>query len=167
VTALTREAALRFVGWARVWSPTAPKEMRVEAWDALGLPESFEEVEPTYWATFHVGSPAPPVPLFFHAALGMEGGHAREEWMRVLSFLGLQWKEGTLPPDHLAPSCEALATAIEREDEVMVSELCERFFLPWCERASERLADETDSMRALAECFQSDLRRLGVSSSRN
>jgi hypothetical protein len=150
------------VGWARVWSPLAPRELRVEAWEALGLPGAFADAEPEYWATFHVGSPLPPVPLLLHAALGLEGGHAREEWMRVLGFLGLRWQGATLPPDHLAPGCEALAAAIDREDAVLVAELCGRYLLPWCERARERLADDASGMGALAARFESDLRALGA-----
>jgi hypothetical protein len=161
VNARAREAALRFVGWARVWSPVAPRELRIEAWEALGLPTPFSEVEPAYWAAFHLGSPVPPVPLLLHAALGLEGGHAREEWMRVLQFLGLRWQDAALPPDHLAPGCEALATAIDREDGVMISELCGRYLLPWCERARQGLEKEAGAMLALAERFEADLRSLG------
>ncbi|GAG41560.1 unnamed protein product, partial [marine sediment metagenome] len=144
----------------RVWSSVAPHELRSEAWEALELPGCFSQVEPAYWSTFHLGTPAPPVPVLLHAALGMEGGHAREEWMRVLNFLGLRWQQGALPPDHLAPGCEALAIAIDREDEVMVSELRERYLLPWCKFAHERLTDDPGTMRVLAERFESDLRLL-------
>ncbi len=100
------------------------------------------------------------MPLVFHAALGMEGGHAREEWMRILGFLGLRWQSESLPPDHLGPCCEALAAAIDREDPVMVAEICKRYMLPWCEKAKARLEDDT-SMLDLAERFADDLRMLG------
>jgi hypothetical protein len=160
VTSEAREAALGFVGWARIWSPLAPKELRIEAWDALGLPGDFTDVEPEYWATFHLGSPAPPVPLLLHAALGLEGGHAREEWLRVFHFLGLRWRDAALPPDHLAPGCEALAAAIDREDHVMATELCGRYLLPWCASARERLGAGSGAMRALTERFAADLRSL-------
>ncbi|MBW2314910.1 MAG: hypothetical protein JRH10_12020 [Deltaproteobacteria bacterium] len=156
-----RAAALPFVGWARIWSPLAPRELRAEAWEALGLPGTFAEVEPEYWATFHVGSPLPDVPLLLHAALGLEGGHAREEWMRVLHFLGLRWQEATLPPDHLAPGCEALAAAIDRDDDVLVAELCARYMLPWCERAREGIGENARAMGDLAARFEADLRALG------
>jgi hypothetical protein len=160
VTSEARETALRFVGWARIWSPVAPRELRVDAWSALGLSGSFGEVEPEYWAAFHVGSPLPAVPLLLHAALGMEGGHVREEWMRVLQFLGLRWQDAALPPDHLAPGCEALAAAIDRGDGVMVAELRGRYLLPWCEHARERLGAEPGRALALAERFEADLRAL-------
>ena len=158
MTPQARETALRFVAWARVWSPVAARELRTDAWEALGIPVPFAEVEPEYWAAFHVGSPLPPMPLLFHAALGMEGGHAREEWMRVLQFLGLTWNDATLPPDHLAPACEALAAAIDHGDDMMVSEVCGRYLLPWCERAGERLEGESPAMLQLARCFETDLR---------
>jgi TorA maturation chaperone TorD len=151
-----RTAALCFVAWARVFSPVAAKDLRSDAWKALGLPGDFGEVEGDYWAIFHVGSP-PPVPLVFHAALGMEGGHAREEWMRVLQFLGLAWQDAALPPDHLAPGCEALAAAIDKGDRVMVAELCERYLQPWCEQAHARLAEGPQAMRELVGCFEGDL----------
>lgn len=167
MTRTAREDALRFVGWARVWSPLAPRELRVDAWEALGLSGSFAESESEYWAAFHVGNPLPPVSLLLHVALGMEGGHAREEWMRVLQFLGLHWQDETLPPDHLAPGCEALAAAIDREDRVMASELCRRYLLPWCERARARLGDESRVASALAERFEADLRSLGGCAARD
>jgi len=80
--------------------------------------------------------------------------------MRVFQFLGLHWQEAALPPDHLAPGCEALAAAIDREDEVMVAELCRRYMLPWCGRARERLAKEQSAMHGLAGRFEADLRTL-------
>lgn len=162
MTGEARRIALRFAGWARVWSPLAPRELRDEAWEALALPGSFSEVEPAYWATFHVGNPVPPVPLLLHAALGLEGGHAREEWMRVLQFLGLRWQDRALPPDHLAPGCEVLAAAIDREDDVLVSELCRRYLLPWCGAARERLENAPGGMDALAARFEADVRALGA-----
>ncbi len=154
-----RAAALCFVAWARAFSPVASKDVRADAWKALELPRSFGDAEGDYWATFQVGSP-PPVPLVFHAALGMEGSHTREEWMRVLQFLGLKWQDAALPPDHLAPACEALATAIDREDTVMIGELCERYLLPWCAQAIPRLAEGSQPMRELVERFESDLKAL-------
>jgi len=157
-----RAIALRFVAWARVWSPTAPRELREEAWQALDLPGGYDVVESEYWSAFHVGAPTPPMPLVLHAALGMEGGHAREEWMRILGFMGLRWQEESLPPDHLGPGCEALATAIDRRDAVMVSEICTRYMLPWCEQARRRLGtDERACMLALTNRFESDLEMLG------
>ncbi len=151
-----RAAALCFVAWARVFSPVASKDLRADAWQSLELPGCFGEAEGDYWATFHVGSP-PPVPLVLHAALGMEGGHAREEWMRVLQFLGLAWQDAALPPDHLAPACEALAAAIDRDDAVMVGELRERYLQPWCSLARTRLAEGPEGMRALVEQLEEDL----------
>jgi len=162
VSAASRARALPFVGWARIWSPLASRELRDEAWDALGLPGRFADLEPAYWAAFHVGSPRPSVPLLLHAALGLEGGHAREEWMRVLHFLGLRWQEQALPPDHLAPSCEALAAAIDREDDVLVAELCRRYLLPWCAAARTGLGVAHAALGALTERFESDLRALRV-----
>jgi hypothetical protein len=167
MTPPARDLALRFVAWARVWSPLAPRELRVDAWDSLGLSGSFAEAESDYWAAFHVGNPLPPAPLLLHVALGLEGSHAREEWMRVLQFLGLRWREAALPPDHLAPGCEALAAAIDRDDPVMVSELCGRYLLPWCRNARERLDAGPGVALALAECFEADLRSLGNSAPRD
>mgnify|MGYP003404636666 CR=1 FL=1 len=57
MSADSRAQALPFVGWARIWSPLASREVRDEAWDALGLPGCFADVEPAYWTAFHVGSP--------------------------------------------------------------------------------------------------------------
>lgn len=78
--------------------------------------------------------------------------------MRVLQFLGLRWNEASLPPDHLAPSCEALAAAIDREDQVMVAELCRRYLLPWCQQARNKICGDHEVMREVIECFDLDLR---------
>ena len=151
------QAALTFAEWAVIWSPVVDKDRRIDAWRLLELPGDFENLEPEYWSAFQIGSPQPEVSLHLHSALDMEGGHAREEWMRVFQFLGLTWKDSTLSPDHLAPACEALAVALEHDDDVLVSELCHRYLLPWCERALEALGP---SMKAVAEQYQSDLLEL-------
>ena len=151
------DAALPIAGWACIWSPSAPIDLRNEAWQALQLPGSFSDAESDYWSTFHVGLPMPPVPLLFHAALGREGGEVREDWMRVYQFLGLRWEGVTLPPDHLAPGCEALATAVDRDDGVMVAELLDRYFVPWCERARAVLANMAGAIPSLVARFETDL----------
>ena len=43
-------------------------------------------------------------------------------------------------------------------DDIMVSEVCGRYLLPWCERAGERLEGESLAMLELARCFETDLR---------
>lgn len=134
------DAALPFLAWARVWSPLAPPAWRDEAWQALALPGRCADCESEFNAAFLVGLPAPDVPLLLHAALGRDGGAVREDWMRVYNHLGLRLGARALPPDHLAPACEALAFAIEREDTVLVRELVRRYLEPWCEVATGRLA---------------------------
>jgi hypothetical protein len=159
-----RDRALTFIAWSRVWSPLVSSAWRIEAWKALRLAGSLAELEGMYWQTFHIGMPEPRVPLQLHAALGCDGGKAREDWMRVFHFLGLRWQEPTLPPDHLGPACEALAIAVENDDTILAGELCGRYLKPWCAIAQERLGRDTTVLRQLPVSFLADLDSLCLSS---
>ena len=150
-------AALPFIAWSRIWSPVAPEPLRREAWEALALPARFDELGPDFWSTFHVGSPAPKVPLLLHAALQMEGARAREDWMRAMSYLKLRFDEFHLPPDQLGAACEVYACAIESEEPVLIEELRRRYLLPWCRFAREHLAREESPLAFLPEQFEADL----------
>lgn len=153
-------ARLLCLAWSRVFSPLVPELWRKEAWEALGLPGAWPEVEAAFWSTFHVGLPGPRVPLLVHAAIGCDGGRAREDALRVAAHLGLALGEHTLPPDHLAIVCELLACAIEAEEDVLVRELCARYALPWCAAAQKRLAADTSALGTLPGRFAADLRAL-------
>ena len=150
-------AALPFIAWSRIWSPVAPEPLRREAWEALALPARFDELGPDFWSTFHVGSPAPKVPLLLHAALQMDGAGAREDWMRAMSYLKLRFDEFHLPPDQLGAACEVYACAIESEEPVLIEELRRRYLLPWCRFARERLAQGESQLAFLPEQFEADL----------
>lgn len=150
-------AALRFVAWSRVWSPLVPDTWRADAWETLALPGSWAASEPGFWPTFHVGLPAPRVPLLLHAALGKDGSAAREDWLRAASHLGLSASEHILPPDHLGVACEVLACALQAEDDVLVRELRARYLEPWCRVARLRLAADESPLAALAARFEADL----------
>lgn len=149
---------LRLMAWSRIWSPLVPEEWREDAWQALELPGEWSQVEAAFWPTFHVGLPAPRVPLLLHAALNRDGGQAREDWMRVASHLGLTWSEHTLPPDHLGIACELLACALRNDEDVLVRELCTRYLRPWCDWARVQLAGEEGPLGALPVRFEADLR---------
>ena len=154
------EAALPFVAWSRVWSPLAPRAWREEAWQALSLPGQFADCESDFLSAFVVGLPAPEVPLLLHAALGRDGGTAREDWMRVIQHLELRWNEQALPPDHLGAACDVLVCAITREESVLIHELRKRYLDPWCAVASERLAGNQSAIVRLPEAFSADLRAI-------
>jgi hypothetical protein len=154
------EAALPFVAWSRVWSPLAPRAWREEAWRALSLPGRFADSESDFLSAFVVGLPAPDVPLLFHAALGRDGGTAREDWMRVIQHLELRWNEQALPPDHLGAACDVLVCAITRDESVLIRELRKRYLDPWCAVASERLAGNQSAIVRLPEAFSADLRAI-------
>ena len=154
------EAALPFVAWSRVWSPLAPRAWREEAWQALSLPGQFADCESDFLSAFVVGLPAPEVPLLLHAALGRDGGTAREDWMRVIQHLELRWNEQALPPDHLGAACDVLVCAITREESVLIHELRKRYLDPWCAVASERLAGNQSAIVRLPEAFATDLRAI-------
>ena len=150
-------AALPLVAWSRVWSPITPDPLRLEAWDALELPQSYESVKTEYWSTFQMGSPIPEVPLLLHAALNMEGDHARTDWIRVIDYLGLEWNHVHLPPDQLGVACEIYACAIQSEEPILIQELRERYFLPWCQFAKLHLMNIQTSLLFLPESFEQDL----------
>jgi TorA maturation chaperone TorD len=149
--------ALPLIAWSRIWSSVAPESLRREAWEALALPGCFEELSPKFWSTFHVGSPMPAVPLLLHAALQLDGGRAREDWMRVMSYLKLSFDEFHLPPDQLGVACEIYACAIESQEPMLIEELRERYLLPWCRFAKDRLARDDSPLGFLAEQFEADL----------
>ena len=151
------EVALPFVAWSRVWSPLSPAEWRKEAWQALSLPGSFADSESDFLGAFVVGLPAPDVPLLLHAALGREGGAVREDWMRVISHLGLRWNEHALPPDHLGVACDVLVCAVQHDESVLIRELRKRYLEPWCALASARLAGKSDTLECLPKSFAADL----------
>lgn len=150
-------AALPFIAWSWIWSPVAPEPLRREAWEALALPARFDELGPEFWSTFHVGSPAPKVPLLLHAALRQEGAGAREDWMRAMSYLELRFDELHLPPDQLGAACEVYACAIESEEPVLIEELRRRYLLPWCRFARDRLTQDESPLAFLPEQFEADL----------
>jgi hypothetical protein len=151
------EAALPFVAWSRVFSPLVSETWREEAWQALSLPGEFADCESVFMSAFVVGLPAPDVPLLLHAALGLEGGCVREDWMRVISHFELRWSEQILPPDHLAAACDVMVCAIECEEGVLIRELCKRYLDPWCAMAGQRLIGTDTAVARLPELFAADL----------
>lgn len=157
---MNEDAILRMTQWAIVWSPLASTEERMQAWQALELEGDGPNDE--FWGLFHNGAPSPRVPLLFHAALGIPGDGAREDWMRSLSYLGLEWKERMLPPDHLAVACDVLAFASQQGETVLVRELIERYLTRWVAHASARLEDSAGSCANLPEYFLSDIKLLAV-----
>jgi hypothetical protein len=150
-------AALPFIAWSRIWSPVAPEPLRREAWEALELPGSFDELSAEFWSTFHIGSPTPRAPLLLHAALKLDGGHVREDWMRVMSHLQLRWDAFHLPPDQLGAACEIYACAIDGQEPVLIEELRRRYLLPWCRFARQQLAQDESPLGFLPEQFEADL----------
>ena len=108
------ESALAIGAWSHVWSSAVSVDLRRAAWEALELPESFEDCKQEYWNVFQVGSDGPRISLLLHHALGRPGSSVREDWLRVMNHLGLQWNEVHLPPDQLGAACEVYACARSR-----------------------------------------------------
>jgi hypothetical protein len=160
VEARRRAAVGMLTAWARVWSPLLTRAERRESWQALGLPEPIEEVEPECWRVFHAAVPAPPVPLLLHCLVGMDGAQAREDWLRAIHHLRLVWNGRVLPPDHLAAACEVTAAAVANDDRVLVRELLARYLDPWCAAAGARLMGNDSPAAPLVDCFRADLAML-------
>lgn len=156
--AVDQNLALPFLLWSRIWSQLGPDAERAEAWEMLGLTDSFEALESDYWNAFHAGLPAPPAPLLFHAALDLDGANVREDWMRAANYLGLEMTGNRLPPDHLAAASEVFAIVLERREPVLAKELCERYFLPWCSFAEPKLAEVAPALASLPVQFRDDLK---------
>jgi len=154
---VTSEQALMMIAWSRIWSPLVDDEMRAWAWQALDLPDDYPCHKAEYWTTFHVGAPEPQVPLILHAALHREGSGVREDWLRVISYLGLSWDEVHLPPDQLGAACEIYACAIQQDESVLIEELRNRYLLPWCEVAGRSLAQSISPLLPLVVSFSGDL----------
>jgi TorA maturation chaperone TorD len=155
--ATQQNLALPFLLWSRIWSQLGPDETRAEAWEILGLTSSFEALGNDYWNAFHAGLPAPPASLLFHAALGLDGANVREDWMRAANYLGLEMTGNRLPPDHLAAASEVFAIVLERREPVLARELCERYFLPWCSFATQKLSEVAPALASLPVQFRDDL----------
>ena len=156
------EAALAMGAWSHVWSSAVSVDLRRAAWEALELPESFEDCKQEYWNVFQVGSEGPRISLLLHHALGRPGSSVREDWLRVMNHLGLQWNEIHLPPDQLGAACEVYACAIARNEPVLIEELRARYLLPWCEVARGILAADGSRLVFLPEHFEQDLRAAGA-----
>ena len=153
----TSSTALPLSAWSHVWSPLVSPELRRAAWEALALPVDFTSCEQEYWDTFQVGSPHPLVSLLLHTTLGRPGSAAREDWLRVMNHLELDWNDAHLPPDHLGPACEIYACAVAREEKLLSEELRQRYLLPWCKTARERLKKAGSELVFLPEHFEEDL----------
>lgn len=151
------QQALPLALWARIWSPVTEEQEREDAWQALGLPGKFADISTEYWSTFHVGSPQPAAPLLLSVMLGKEANSMRESWLRVISYLGLEWDEVHLPPDQLGVACEIVAVAVTREESVLVAELKNRYLLPWCQAASASIKEGglKNIVLAFQECVTS------------
>lgn len=149
--------ALLFVAWSRIWSPLVDDRLRREAWQQLELPGDFDALAPDFMKAFHVALPYPPVPLLLHAALNIDGGTAREDFVRIMDYLDIEYEDaGRLPPDHIACVCELLALSLDAGEPVLVDGIRGRYLLPWCNVARATLEGH-DALSALVEQFAADL----------
>ncbi|MGE0621235.1 MAG: hypothetical protein AB7I04_13470 [Pseudomonadales bacterium] len=143
--------------WARLWSPLADSSSFREAWQALGIEGDVDALQAGFIGTFHYGAPLPEVPLLLHHTLNLPGDSAREEWMRVMSWLNLKFGEVRLPPDHLAIACDVLAVVEQRGEALIREELVRRYLQPWCLIASKRLTATGSALLALPSRFAAEL----------
>lgn len=155
----TATAPLVALAWSRVFSPLVEEALRRDAWDQLGLPAPFAAWQSSFDGAFHVGFPEPRATLVLHALLGLDGGSVREEMVRILEHLDLEWGAHRLQPDHLACVLELLAAALVEGEAVLVEGLCDRYLVPWCAKALPRLR-ESPELSAIVEQLDTDLRDL-------
>lgn len=148
---------MTLVDWALLWSPVVPVETAHRAWRQLALPGEPETLHSEFLSAFHHATPLPAVPLVLHHTLNRPGDAVREEWMRVMAWLDLEFGETRLPPDHLAVACEVCAVAAAREERVIVRELVQRYLRPWCQVATERLDAAGSRLLPLPRRFECDL----------
>ncbi|MBV2235004.1 MAG: hypothetical protein KUL75_05590 [Sterolibacterium sp.] len=134
-----RPQTLNFLAWSALWSTLTEDELRAAAWEALELPGDFEAIRISYWNTFQVGIPQPPIPALIHALMNIDGAGAREDFMRAADHLGLSWGHARLSPDQLGPACEIFAMAVEQEEPVIIAHLSKTYLLPWLDLAQEQL----------------------------
>lgn len=150
-------AAMVFVAWSRIWSPLVDDALRREAWQQLELPGDFEATAPDFLRAFHVAMPQPPATLLLHAALNQDGGAVREDFVRIMEYLDVDYEDaGRLAPDHLACACELFALAIHAQEPVLVQGLRERYLGPWTANARQALAGHA-VLAALVGQFAEDL----------
>lgn len=123
------ELVLDLLLWSRFFSPLVDDGDRGQIFTALGLGD-FSTVADDYWGTFHVGLQTP-VCLLLHAALNLDGGDMREDMVRLMEHLQLDWADAPLPPDHAAVVLELLAIAHRDEEPVLQRELRSRWLQPW------------------------------------
>lgn len=148
--------------WSRIWSPLVPEDSISDSWQQLRLPGSWHEHQTAFLSAFHHGMPTPQISLLLHHTLGLPGNSTREEWMRLMSWLGLDLSEARLPPDHLAIACEAIAVAVDKDESVIVSEVLERYLFPWCELALTSLGTK-EILRRVPLLFKEELNSLQTS----
>lgn len=147
---------LVYLAWSRVFSPLVDDAQRQEAWEQLGVPGDFVAMQPAFWSAFHVGLPQPPAALLAHVLLGADGGVLREDIVRVLEYLELDWGDFRLPPDHLACILELLGVAVSSEEPVLVQGLRDRYLAPWCKRAADVLSADS-AMASIVSRLYADL----------
>lgn len=124
------ELVLDLLLWSRFFSPLVDDDDRGRIFTALGLGD-FSAVADDYWGAFHIGSPQTPVCMLLHAALNLDGGDLREDVVRLMEHLQLDWADAPLPPDHAAVVLELLAIAHRDGEPVLQRELRRRWLLPW------------------------------------
>lgn len=124
------EQVLDLLLWSRFFSPLVDDGDRAGIYAALDLGD-FATVADDYWGTFHAGAPQTPVCLLLHAALQRDGAEMREDLVRVMEHLQLDWAGAPLPPDHAAVVLELLAIAHRDDEPVLQRELRARWLRPW------------------------------------
>ncbi len=137
-----------FLVWSRLWSPFLDREQFQDAAATQDLSEWIQSNYEAVFNLFHIGFPAPAIPPLMHAALNLDGGRVREDIVRIMSFMDLQWSEHRLPPDHLAVLCDILAALLHEQQLPLAKALLDRYMIPWVTYASQQLQQQEHSSAA-------------------
>lgn len=147
-----------FLLWAKLWSPFMDREQFQRSAQQQDLSEPVQHSYDAIFNLFHVGFPAPTVSALMHASLNQDGGRVREDIVRILSFMDLQWSEQRLPPDHIAVLCDILAALVYERQLPLANLLLERYILPWLTISNDQLGSiaGTELVSEFLSTFASD-----------
>ncbi|BFM15639.1 hypothetical protein R50073_18220 [Maricurvus nonylphenolicus] len=152
--------SLILLAWAQLWSPSINAEQFECCWRALHVSDYHADLEIDFNRHFHVGLPAPTVPLYLSASLNKSADGLREILMRAMSHLHLKYHEKILPADHLSIVIEITAQAYASQEDFILRTLVNDYLIPWVNIAKQRITLLTPDLYAALLAFEETLKAL-------